>query len=584
MIRYGARIRGRFLSTQAIPITDIKNDTYKTSSTRFESTPKPNTIGHLITQKSSRQYLDSVSTTHFNSMVEQKFYIKSQLYDLVKDKQYSALLEAIMTISKNFHANHLTQQELTYFIKKLIDHQQNLLIQLVHLKRSKASKGAINNMKDQSDKWRRQIRKIYSNLLFKSSATSIYARSLRDTWHTVPKSFNLSVSDYEALMEFEYTNSKPDLVNKWFDRFIAEHGESQMTNDMWKLRFKLNGGDPKLWNSFKSELYSIVYKVSESKYFASGFNRVLELYLKYNSIDDQIDTIIYCLGHIGKVDSIYQLVEDKYGINSQGKRTGHKSVPDLNVLTAIVTSLAYNKRYFESMVFINSFQANFDLDLNDKYFWDYLVKWTDTTTRYDEKLVLHHYVNIYCPKVKSSRLETLLNDANFDYEQYLVFLDQLKNKRIKVMKEIWNLYQESTSTFSASNYRIYGMFLQEIKDEDEYYKILQQLGDFHHRYTLKPTSFNFKYLGLNSIVQSIRSLYQHNLEAFIELKLNNQLIGQVHPLIEKWGLDEPMKIACMKYYNQRLPEVRQELENKRREEMIKQRQESEADEGLLELF
>ncbi|EGV63857.1 hypothetical protein CANTEDRAFT_113883 [Yamadazyma tenuis ATCC 10573] len=470
-----------------------------------------------------------------------------------------------------------------------MDHQIDTLLELTRARQGKMAPARVSELQTKADTWRARIRDLYSNLLFEDHV-SIYSESLRVEFYkpSISTGIRLSVGDFENLIVFEFSNNKFDLANKWFDRFDQEFNMDQYTPKMWDIRFKINGGDPRLWKVYENDVFIVNTNVAHSYYKRMPLSQLLNSFLKHNKLESQIENIILCLGYYRKVDSIYQLIHEIYGVDVSGEKVPNKIISDTNisigVLNSIVIALSYNHRYFESMKFINAFQSHASVYLESQeagFFWGNLLKWTDLTTKFNKKMVLDYYIKNINPQAKHSTLPDLMNDVNFDYERYLQFTEDLIQKRVNIMRQIWSLFQSSNGRFSVVAYKTYWNFLKRSGTEQEVFEFLELLNSHNYQFSVTRGSFNFKYLGLNNTLWSIQSLYYQAIKWMIEAKLNNQLVGQVQPLINEWCLDYQMRAEATQFFKTRLPKLAKKIEEKREQEMIKQRQD---DEPFLELF
>lgn len=593
MIRYGIRPGRRLASTQASTL--LYPVDYAVDSTIHKltnATRKSQSIRDLMTQAPSSQFLSTLKSSHFNSISENTQPIKAQIYGLLKDKQYDQLYRVLSAITLNLGKQHLNASEITYFIKEIVEYQTSLVLELAKIRalRSTNSNEALILQKSENvDTWKKRVRELYSNVLF-DGKRFIYANELRSqSFDTTSQSkFNnyiLNIGDYENLISLEYHNNKFDLVNKWFDRFDSQFEKGSYSLVMWKYKFKVAGGDPRLWADYSSEIYSKKNKVAKSKYQKGDLSKLINEYLTYHKIDDVLPEVVYCLGERGLIDSIFKLLEGKYGINKDGTFTSNKQTPTIEILNALISTLSYHKKYPDAIKLINTFQNGYDVDLTGnkaKSFWENLIYWSDITTMYHPQLVLQYFIKYHNPEVKPNSFEELLNDAAFDYEQYLQFVGDFKQKRYDTMTQVWKLYTSSSKVFSVKNYKTYSKYLRQLKDESLVFEHLTDLNKFHYQYNISPKSFNHVYLGMNTTIDSIENVNTYNLQTLVDIKLNNGTMNEIPLIIQEWGLNKSMKDLVNGYYQKQLIRHQKNMVRKQSNELMKQREED--DDSLLNLF
>lgn len=624
MIRTGIKRPGlRFLSTPTISYNDViagQSSSSTCGATITDSTDKKPAkitpgIG-LWTALPSAQVVNSLSNTHFHSVVDTDLKVKHEFCNMLRNKQYDLLCEVLLTLTEqNRWHLYLTQAEIGFFISHLVKHQLNGLFELTRLKKQKYSvaKSLIDAQEQGVKRLKDNIRQIYCYLVYSKTGrpedtiTSLYHRKVRKVFYRGNLTgHKLLISDYENLIELEYGNNKLDLALKGLERFYQQgFTNKDMTPKLWEYLLKLAGGDPRFWRVFRSDVYKFDYKVEKGYYTLKNFSTMLADYLEYNKGDEHLSWIINCLGRQGDIYNIYKILGDRYGIvaepQSRDPGSGTKFVkdpevietptPSFDVITALVSSLSFNKKYFEVMRLINLFQTEFELDLTSKQskaVWETLIHWSDLSTRFSKTAALQHFIRNHNPQAATTMShEEALKDPNFDYEAYLQYFDNLKTTRNSVMKQIWALYQpdamvSSEHRFSVKNFTTYGLFLKQLRDEEEWYKYFSNLGRYYHQFYTSPESFNRKHLDSNRVVASIYNVYYTFMTSFIRLKVETEKMGQIPYLIDEWSLDEEMKKRLHQYYKQNLRQFTQIVESKRTKQMVEQR--SQDEESLLELF
>lgn len=553
-------------------------------------------VEDLIKSSPSTKFVNSISTTHFTSIIDNDLVVKRQLYKVYDTRNFHLLLKLILSFTNTKKwKNVLSQDELIFFIDKLVSHQISLLKQHSYSKMlAKQTMGSEYNGYDsklqlmrQSDeqlgeaqKFIKGIRTIYGNLLL-NGKKSIYAKELRPQMQFDDCDYKMTVGDYENLTKLEYYNHKLDLVNKWFQRLQAN--KVKMTNSLWDIKLKMNGADPRLWENISYQFYNKKRRIKRSIFQGQMYSQILNEYMEQGGrFDDQLSNIIYALGYDGKIEEIYTIIKTKYGIDNDKQISQTSEKLDMKTVNAIVVALSYNNRFSEAMGLVNVFQKYFDLDFNTKVdgFWDNLFKWSDITTRYSRESVLRYFINNFNPTVTSFTYKELLNDPEFDYDRYTTFLNDLTSTRRKLITQVWDLYQTTNGRFVTSPYLVYTNLLKQLRDEDKMYEMLTVL--YKHYKETQVTSKSFNKSNLNNINDSVVRLYSRNLRNLINLKFQNNEIDYIPVIIKEWSLNDDMAMYFTKHYNAKLPIYEKYHEIKKGDEMLKNNQDDQ--DKMLDLF
>lgn len=598
----GARSSSRrFVSSPSLSWSDGYTHKPTQSETNSASPLSQNqTVNQFISQLPSKTFIKSLGETYFNSfVVKDKSQVKLELCRLASLGYYDSLLKVLLTLTQDVDnlQKVLLKDDLTYFINFLITHQNKCSSKLVMFKSTGRNNYSVEKLASEVSHFKNGIRTIYSQLLYGPNSTFIYDREVRKNLSnsSTLTGYKLTVNDYESLINFEYKNLKLDLATKWIERFIQDYGESNMTEEMWKLKFQIHcKGDPKLWTKYNNAIYTAEFKHLRSVYTPKPFVQVYNEFKQHKSsiTDDLFGVMIYCLGYNKNTKQIQALIEERYGIDTKGEKvkTITEELPTNNTLESIVVSLLNCGQFYSAMTYLNAFQDHFNLDLsnrNAKSLWDNLFRWSDLTTRYDKDLSLKFFIDHYNRNVKLQELEELKQNADFNYEKYLQFCNNLLERRINIMTELWQLYHQSYNYFSTFSYRMYGMFLSELQQELKYYEYFELLLNHYHAFQVSSKSFNKIHTNLNETGDSIYNLYQQLMKRLIKLKLHNTLVNQVMPLIEEWSIDNRMKVDLTRWFQEeQLHIYHEETESKRRIEMIKQRSDDndDDDDSILHLL
>ncbi|EMG45451.1 hypothetical protein G210_4372 [Candida maltosa Xu316] len=461
----------------------------------------------------------------------------------------------------------------------------------------------------------RNIRSIYSNLLYKTkSGEHMYEKDKRRDIYASENltGYRLSITDFENLMQLEISIGKLDLASRWFKFFRQYHGgkdefKKYMTPKLWTLAFKIEAnGENRTWTLKGTDLSN--YNVNPNK-GCKSYKQHSNFHIsdiQDDSIFSDLDlnfhsSLIQHFGHSGKIDNIQKYIEFIWGVDKSGKLVGTKLdvndrlYPTMGFLTELFASLSYHGEFFQAIKYINDFQSVYDgvksTPYESKRFWERVFNQAHISTMFVEYNAFKYFLKQSNYSNHHVTLETAQNDANFDYEGFLQFLEKLKVERRDVFKQIWTIVQNEDIRFSSYICKTYLDYLKEGIAEDlqaSYYDYLSALLKQYHFYSIDPRSFtntpNMGFTPTNKVRESIKVLYSEALRELIDLKGNSLYIGQIQPLIDEWSLDEEMKQDLESWVSEdRMKSYRENLELKREEFMDALKQDKE-DDSLLDLL
>jgi ATPase expression protein 2 len=633
-LRRGQKIKGfsiskRFVSSPAVSLNDEIVGSFESHSTTKTSRTIPNNALNTSRNTPSQLFLNSLSESYFAPTVKtgttlpKNEVIKRELCKLVELRQFDTLIDLFLKLTSraesSLWSSILTSQELSYFIRDIIKHQIKLINQAADHKISLRSDTKIKSKLAEARRFREKIRKLYGNLIYSDGQSSIYAVTMRSSLYNSNDltGYKLSVTDYENLIMLELYNKKIDLASKWFQRFEQQYPQGQhyelMTYNMWVLKFQVYcGGSPFLWKIPQTDLYANYYNPRKSAFKSeTSWLEVFTEFLKNHGkssntavISDKLnETLIYSIGYARNLDYLTKYIESIWGITPDGNvsenftilKSDDPKFPSLNTLKAMVISLSYNQEFFQAMTYVNAFQKIYgdSIDLSSakaKNFWDSTFKWCDISTKFDEERALSYYIkqttDTSTRNKKKPSLKEAQENADFDYEGFLLFISELKSKRSTTMVKLWELHKDTNTFFSPKSYKVYLNYLFEDQTEEKLYDVMSLLAKQYHYYHVSKNSFNKIHLTtnkLNDTDESVYSLYNTALRELINVKWKAGYAGQCQPLIDEWALNQQMHNTTSQWFKDTImPQYRVMMENKREEVMIKQK--TEDDEKLLDLF
>lgn len=635
-LRRGQKITGlsiskRFVSSPAVGLNeeiissfDSHSGTTKTSRTIPNNTLNTtrNTPSQLFLNSLSESY--SASTFKAGTIIAKNEVIKRELCKLVELRQFDTLIDLFLKLTSKAESSQwssiLTGQELSYFIRDIIKYQIKLINQVADRKISLRTDSKIKSKLAEARRFREKIRNLYGNLIYSDGQSSIYAVTMRSSLYNSNDltGYKLSVTDYENLIMLELYNQKIDLASKWFQRFEQQYPQGQhyelMTYNMWVLKFQVYcGGSPFLWKIPQTDLYANYHNPRKSTFKSETswleiFTEFLKSYRKSSNnvsvINDKLnETLVYSIGYARNIDYLTKYIENVWGVTADGNvsekfimlKSDDPKFPSLNTLKAIVISFSYNQEFFQAMTYVNAFQKIYGdtIDLSSakaKNFWDSTFKWCDISTKFDEERALSYYIkqttDTSTRKKKKPSLKEAQENVDFDYEGFLLFINELKSKRSTTMDKLWDLHKDTNTFFSPKSYKIYLNYLLEDQTEQKFYDVMSLLAKQYHYYHVSKNSFNKMHLTankLNDTDESVYSLYNIALRELINVKWKAGYGDQCQLLLDEWALDHQMySITSQWFKNTIMPQYRDMMEAKREEAMIKQK--TEDDEKLLDLF
>lgn len=586
-------------------------------------------IKHRMKVKPSVTFLNSLSELHFMSsfkLQDEKIpterLIKKKIYNLIELKDFESLLKLFMKLTSTSSQENsswqafITPTEMSFYLRCMIEFQVNLIKQYANQKYISGNSNELKKIAVNAKYFKDIIRRCYSNLIYSNPTEHIYHHSKRVNLYNSNHltGYQLQKADYENLIYFELHNAKVDLASKWFQRFETQFTNAQesMTKNMWILKLQVySGGLPYLWKINNMELSDFYHNPTKSKFkseqsFISIFNDFLKHQSKDNNayaIDTKFsETLIYSIGYSKNLEYLTKYIELTWGIGSNGKQISGFQIPSNNsvnfptteILKAIVVAYSYNGEFFRAMTYINGFQNLYLSDISSmdsKNLWENIFKWCDISTKYNEEKALGFFLKNSSLGRDFSKisLNEAQKNAEFDYEGFLQFIDELKNKRNNTFTKLWNLYNDSNSFFSLQIHKRYLNYLKDnlespAQTEAKFYDLLTSLLKNYHLFHTSGSSFNrITSHRVNNIDESIYALYGEALKLLIDLKWNSVRLGQCKPLIEKWSIDQPMANSLMEWYNNEvIPNYREMVEKKREEFMILLR--TEEKDSLLDLI
>lgn len=606
-------------------VSKFENSKAKTAQSNNNTTKVKSILKVLPSKTYNNQVLDPESQFfHDISSLPKNAIIKHELFKLMEGKKFPELLQLMsqyVRIETVDIRNQLSREEISLIMRSLIDHQVSLV------KSSARNKSKNNQTFKEPMLFLQGVRKLYSKLLFKEDSDHIYELTRRAQFFTTPHNYKLSVLDYENLILLELKNMKLDLASKWFQRFDEQFGlnsNNHLTLNLWILKLQLySGGIPHTWISRNTKFkQGNEYNPRKSHFKAKiPFNNLLADFLKsfkpteLNQLNNHSiltsefhETLIYCIGYSGNLDYLRKYIQAVWGIDKNGKigsftlpSAENTEYPTINTLRALTTSFSYNNEFFEAMKYINYFQSVYKIDTDgitksSNSLWSQVFKWSGITTDFEERPVLHYFLaETKLLRQNSAKLiKDLQKDVNFDYEGYLTFVKKLKDQRIFVHEQIWELYCNTKSDYSNSIAHFYYKFLIEDNSKDipnleqKYYDFMIYLLNQYHKFHVRKASFNRRREithQVNSTDVQIRDLYQQVLQALINIKWKATFAGQCEPLIWKWSLDQKMDMELSEWFTlEILPVYEEMIEQKRHEKLVELRTEDKDEDSMFNLL
>lgn len=505
--------------------------------------------------------------------------VKEKIYSMIQNKQYDNLATTLaswtlptLTIQWN---TVLTHSELSYIVGLLVDYQSGLL--------NKA--GAIKSLVKKSDSFLRAFKQTHH---VKDLIRSIFANLVNAEDHLYSKTrkaseIHLTAKDYENIISLELNNAKLDLASQWFRHMETQHPDGghfkMMTRKLWLLKFKVYGGaQSSMWIIRKPDLYDSQIKPRQSVLKSEmPWMQICDEFSKYQALllgsintafdNELVCTMIYSVAYCKNMRQVYGLVQLTWGILPNGKMDptfkqhakDDPLYPDIHVLTTIVLSLIFNEDFQSALAYINGFQNNYDIDLqNSKLFWDQIFRWSDLKTRFNEYRAFHVYLqDTGCTAVSAPSSDSQLSSAlhvaqkspEFDYEGYLQFVSRLRSKRAGLLKELWKCYQETNPGFAIRPYQTYYRLAEESSNEEECYILLKALAQESHTYSVSEQSYNSHASEVTT--QKIDDLYKKTIKMLLDLKGESGFSAELAPIVTNWSLSDEMRLSLENWLTER---------------------------------
>lgn len=505
--------------------------------------------------------------------------VKEKIYSMIQNKQLEGLAANLASWTHSTltvqWSSVLSHNELSYIIGLLVDYQSGLLKQAAAIKSLEKKSSAFLQAFKRAHHVKDLIRAIFANLV--NAEDHLYSKTRKQS------DFLLSPKDYENIISLELNNGKLDLASQWFRHMEIQHPEGAhfklMTRRLWLLKFKVYGGaQSSLWVIPKPDLYDSQIKPRQAllksempwMQICDEFSKYQALLLGFNNsiFDNEIVcSMIKSVAYCKNIRQVYGLIQLNWGVLPNGKMDSTFTkpsrddplYPDTRVLTTVVLSLIFNEDFRSALAYINGFQDNYDIDLQDsKLFWDQIFRWSDLKTRFNEYRALHVFLrDTGCTAVSaptsSSQLSSVLHLAQkspeFDYEGYLLFVNRLRAKREGLLKELWKCYRESAPGFSIRPYQTYYRLVEEKPEENECYTLLTALARESHTYSVSEESYNSH--ASEFTTKKIDSLYKKTIKLLLDLKGEAGVSLELAPIVAKWSLTDEMRASLQNWLVER---------------------------------
>lgn len=527
--------------------------------------------------------------------------IRNELFDLLHKRDYSNLVKQLRVLTDRNRPlrwrRMLKPSEMSYIMKQIIEHQARLVSLMgTSITLDKDSVGTAE-MRTNVKVMVKDIRVIYGNMLesplLYGTRKSSDPRPGEDITREMVKrllttaKYQLLPLDYENLVTMELHNGKLDFALQWFQHMATVYpgGEHyrHMTPLLWLLKMELFGsGLPQLWIVKPSKWHHIEINPRRLRFRAEMHwldvvndymaNQRLLLHLEVPVLDrDVVATMIASMSYLGHVPQVLKLVENHWGIDERGKLVedfvkpdvGDPLYPTVQTMTTVVVSMMFNRRYANSMAYLNAFQQHYGVDLTSvRDVWDKLFRWSEITTRYTPDRVLQHFLKETAPSIPAG---TLLAEAkarpDFDFEGYLKFSNDIANQRFRLLDEVWRCYHQCSPLFSV---RPYITYLTALRDQahdlpEVFYNYLAALRREKRLREVPAASFN---VGIPSRrMHDIHSLYLKGMRALIQNRVANGHEAEIPYVVAKWLLDDAMTAQLTRDVAQQLEGMTGEREH-----------------------
>lgn len=508
--------------------------------------------------------------------------LRAELDRLLKCKSFDSVLSLLVkwTAPRRDRdwLNTLEHQELSHILKQIVMYQIGVIQDAASLKTFSHDELYNRSKLSHARTIREGLRKVYSNLLGDASSSHkhLYSRGRK---HGAQNP--LSAGDLENLVLLELGNGKLDLASRWFQVFEQQYPNQEyykhMTYKLWLLKFQVYGGSKaSLWPVQLSQLYEKIInprrgnlksEVTWVEMFNDFVKNQAVVLGSSRAVFDKslVCEIVYSVARQGHVSQVHKLIELNFGITSDGKvARGFKLpprsdplYPDIEVLQTVVISLLYNRRYVESLKYINSFQTVYSLEVGDKlakYFWDQLFRWSEMLTRYSEYRALHQYIKdtnvkaLLAPS-NAAELNVTLEEAKslpaFNYEGYLQYIGDLSAQRSGLIKELWRCYHESGVEFTVRPYQTFLALAAELRSEPDCYELLRHLFKLKEMYGVSPDSYN--YTMAIERVGKMTELYTNTMKLLLDIKGQSGDMRSIPHILTEWSLDPGMETSLQQW-------------------------------------
>lgn len=531
----------------------------------------------------------------------------------------------------------LTEEETSYVIRRIIDFQTSEIRKSASQVADEKVSARLARADGIEDSMKQRlvsrayaitplVRKLYSAILFTEPGSFIYDENAGRDVYASPywSGYVLTNHDYENLIAMEAAGLKLGLASTWFEAFERQFAGRPhcMTPRLWRLKFEVFcGGNPALWIIPNTDLANTYYVNGRRLPFVS--NRLFaQIFAEFQAAFPSMEmgsvmglmtpTIIYSLGYCNHVDALVQFIESSWGIDSTGKLvrdridTTDPNSPSIEHLRLILAAFAINNRYFDGMRYVYAFQKHYSYCISlssaaARRLWPQMFRWALHATAYSPDRALQFFrARLARNKKKHGgqrdspvalvSLEEAQQDANFDYEGYLSFIDGIKQTRWQTFDELWTEYIASGQPFHHGVCFYYLEYLSEELDtqtvESKYYALLRSLRTMYAENYVDPTSYNTrtdtrKFSSNYPASRRVRRYYVNALESLVIYKWRNVFAGQCIPLIKEWSLDKAMAEEMEKWFVQSQLPLYEEHVAKRRaaKEAELEREDMEEDEG-----
>lgn len=526
------------------------------------------------------QHLQPAQPTTSSDHTQLSAQVKKKIQMFIEKNMFIDLAEALAAWTLPSLAlpwnEVLTREELSHLVGELVNQQARILTQ------SNASKFmednsylAVSQYRD-AHRFKRLIREIFANLLGKDG--HLYAQKLEYSVDLTPKEF-------ENIINLELQNGKLDLASLWFQYLEKQHPNgqhyTQMTRELWLLKFKVSaGGYSPLWIIDTGGLYDHDFNTRQS-FLASETQwlRIFDEYSRYQKLllgcdkvvldKELVKCMINSVAYNKNIRQVYHIIEQNWGILPTGElvagfqKPTHNDLlyPDNGLLATIVVALIFNSDFRSALAFINGFQTNYDIDLQEnKVFWDDIFRWSDSKTRYREYRALQIYLketkcNAVVAPTSNATLQSTLRQAqaspSFDYQGYLEYINGLRSMRVSLFQELWKCYKECKPGYSTRPFETYLKIIKEAPEDSLCYDLLTDLSREWLASYVNEESFNKSWSYKNT--DRIEHQYISTLKTLLDYKGDSGEFAELKHIINKWSLTEDMKLIMERWLGSREP-------------------------------